>query len=250
MAHFPSETWLEMALDAVEAARQGMVVLEFERRARLLPLKAGATYVDRLRVLEDLVQSRIIRTDERCLHLGHLEESEWVVSCLEAGNPLAWKIAQIVDTRGHFLRKFDSNTLEEIGRLGEEAVMSLLEEALSEVAYSRVKHVSLVDDTLGYDILTPSVAGLEHPQLLEVKTSVRPGPEFSFFLSRNEFRVGSNNPNWRIVGVRIVDNRPILLGYFSLDRVFDWFPTDSCDSVSWASCRVEVSRETFSAGLP
>lgn len=123
-------------------------------------------------------------------------------------------------------------------------------ERLPKSKVSQVRHVSLVDDSLGYDIVTPTVNSGESLHLLEVKTSVRPGKEFDFYLSRNEYRVGLNNVNWSLVCVRIVRNEPQILGHLPISRILDRFPVDQDDSVKWASCRVTVSQELLTEDLP
>ena len=91
-----SELWLEMALDAVEAARDHMLIQEFDRRAKLMPIVAEASYLDRIRVLDNLIESRVIGVDERRLILGQIEGVEWIMSGLELGNCTIWEIAEIV----------------------------------------------------------------------------------------------------------------------------------------------------------
>lgn len=245
-----SELWLEMALDAVEAARDRMLVHEFDRRAKLMPIADGMGYVDRTRVLDDLIQTQVIGVDERRLTLGKIEGAEWIAWKMESGSEIAWRIAEILDRRGHVVRKFEADRLKEIGLIGERAVIEHLSETVSESIQDQIRHVSLHDDGLGYDIVSPSVSGRESMQLLEVKTSVRPGKMFSLFLSRNEFRVGATNPNWNIVCVRIVDGFPCILGYFSIRDMVDRFPKETDLDIEWASCRMQVSCDSLSDGLP
>jgi len=245
-----SELWLEMALDVVSAARDRMYVQEFDRRAKLMPLVAGAGYIDRMRVLDDLIDTQVIGINERRLMLGQIDGVEWIMSGLASGNEVTWAIAEIVDRRGRVVQKFDAEVLTEIGQIGELAVVNDLRERLPKSKVSQVKHVSLVDDSLGYDIVAPTVNSGDSLHLLEVKTSVRPGKEFDFFLSRNEYRVGLNNVNWSLVCVRIVRNKPQILGHLPISRILDRFPVDQDNSVKWASCRVTVSRELLTEDLP
>jgi hypothetical protein len=245
-----SELWLEMALDAVEAARDHMLIQEFDRRAKLMPFVAEAGYLDRIRVLDNLIESRVIGVDERRLTLGNIEGVEWIMSGLELGNSTIWKIAEIVDRRRRVVRKFDADGLVQIGQVGEITVIEHLQNVLPDARKGHVKHVSVVDDSLGYDIVSPSTKDSDVTQLLEVKTSVRPGPEFHLFISRNEFRVGMNNPNWNLVCVRITDGQPRILGYLPMSRISDRFPIDQDKSVMWASCSVSVPPELMTDGLP
>lgn len=245
-----SELWLEMALDVVEAARDRMFVQEFDRRAKLMPLVAGAGYIDRMRVLDELIETQVIGIDERRLVLGQIEGIDWVMSGLASGDEITWAIAEIIDRRGRVVQKFDAEKLSEIGQIGELAVMRQLLDVLPKSRASQVKHVALIDDSLGYDIVAPSVNFGESIHLLEVKTTVRPGNDFDFYLSRNEYRVGMNNANWHLVCVRIVRDHPEILGHLPISRIADRFPADQDESVKWASCRVTVSRELLIRGLP
>ena len=245
-----SDEWLVMALDVVHAAEDRMTVQEFDRRSKLLPHAAGAGYLDRMRVLDELIAMQVVGLDNRHLVTGRIDEVDWVLSGLQSGNELTWRIAEIVDRRGLVIRKFDSESLVEIGLIGERAVVSQLQEQLGDHEAHRVRHVSLVDDSLGYDVASPSVGGREITQLLEVKTTVRPGRDFNFYLSRNEFRVGMNNSNWSLVCVQVVDNLPSILGHLQMAAIADCFPLDQHESVKWASCRVAIPRDVLNPGLP
>ena len=245
-----SELWLGMALDVVTAAQQRMSVHEFDRLAMLMPHIAGAGYIDRVRVLDQLINSRVVGIDDRHLTIGSIDGVDWILGGLQSGNATTWSIAEIVDRRQRVVRKFDADSLNEIGRIGEIAVMTSLRESLPESLNSKIRHVSQVDDTLGYDIVSPSVNSYENIQLLEVKTSVRPGTNFAFYISRNEFRVGENNPNWKIVCVQIVDGIGSILGHIPIEQIADQFPTDIDESVTWSSCRVTISSNLLFRGLP
>lgn len=245
-----SELWLEMALDAVEGARERMSVQEFDRRAKLMPLVAGAGYIDRMRVLDELIATQVIGINERRLILGQVDGIEWIMSGLASGNEVAWAIAEIVDRRGRVIRKFDAELLAEIGQKGELFVLNHLRERLAGSSLSQIRHMSPMDDSLGYDIVAPSVNSDESLQLLEVKTSVRPGGDFSFYLSRNEYRVGINNLNWSVVCVRIVRDQPVILGHLPASLIADRLPIDQDEKMKWASCRVSISQELLIEDLP
>jgi len=245
-----SEQWLQMALDVVTAAQDGMTVQEYDRRAKLIQYQAGAGYIDRMRVLDRLIEDRIVGLDDRTLTLGSIDGVDWIISGLQHGNQLTWTISEAVDRHRRVIRKFDSDALEEIGRIGEDAVIKRLAELLPTEECASVRHVSLNDDTLGFDIVAPSTRKSDEVQLLEVKTTVRPGVNFPFFISRNEFRVGVNNSNWSLVCVRIIDGEPVILGHLRLSQVAELFPVDTDDSVKWASCQVLAPSEILLDGLP
>ena len=59
--------------------------------------------------------------------------------------------------------------------------------------------------------------------LLEIKTSIRPGNNIIFYLSRNEYETGIKKNNWFLVFVQIIDNSEKLFGTFkpiSLQRFY------------------------------
>jgi hypothetical protein len=239
-----------MALDAVEAARDQLFVDEFDRRARLLPFTAEMGYIDRIRVLDELIDSKVIGLNERRLRLGQIDGVEWITAGLACGNEITWAIAEAVDRHERVVRKFESDLLAEIGQVGELAVLARLRECLFDSRRSQIEHVSLLDDTLGYDIVAPFLKSDESFSLLEVKTSSRPGKKFNLYISRNEYRVGLNNPNWFLVCVQIVRDTPQILGHLRLSQIADRFPADQSESVMWASCRVTLSQDILLEGLP
>lgn len=242
--------WLSMALEVVQAAQKRMSIHEFDRRAILLPHIAGASYIDRMRVLEKLIQDRIVGLDNKILVLGSIDDVGWILDGLRFGSEQTWAIAEVIDRRERMLGKFNAENQAEIGRIGEEAVMEQLRKTVPDDQLSKLRQVSLFDDSLGYDIVSPSISGQNQIQLIEVKTSVRPGDKFSFFISRNEFRVGSNNSNWKLVCVQIVEGSAKILGHFSIEQILDRFPNEIDDDVKWESCSVIISRAMLTRGLP
>jgi hypothetical protein len=75
---------------------------------------------------------------------------------------------------------------------------------------------------------------------LEVKTTVRPAEDFTFYISRNEFNVGNKTRNWSIVCVKIVNDTPLILGHLNLDQIRDLFPMEISEQVKWQSLKVTV----------
>lgn len=245
-----SRQWLAIARDVVSAAAEGLSIQEFNRRSVLQPLGVEASHFDRVRVLERLIEDQVIAVEDRCLALGRIDRAGWLLDGMRAGNSLIWEVAQLVDAQERAIRKFDFERLAEVGAMGEQFVVSELKRLVSPANHSRIRHVSLEDDSAGYDILTPSVSHSDQVQLLEVKTSVRPGNNFTFFVSRNEFRVGCNNSNWSLVCVRIIDNKPNLLGHVSINAIQNNFPVDQGPSIRWESSRVQIPMYALIPGLP
>jgi len=245
-----SRQWLAIVRDVVSAAAEGLSIQEFNRRSVLQPLDIDASHFDRVRVLEKLIEEKIIAVEDRCLAIGRIDGASWLLDGMKAGNSLVWEVAQLVDVQERVIRKFDHEQLAEIGSTGEDFVVGELKRLLSAEDSRRIRHISLKDDSAGYDVLTPSVTHSDQVKLLEVKTTVRPGNTFNCFVTRNEFRVGCNNSNWSLVCVRVVDSKPTLLGHINLSVIQSSFPVDQEPSIRWESSRVQIPLEVLRPGLP
>ena len=90
-------------------------------------------------------------------------------------------------------------------------------------------HVSLRDDTVGFDLVTPSVQYPEHLHHIEVKTSVRPTNYFEFFISRNEYEVGAVDENWVLLLVRKDQGIFNVFGHVFHSSLVALAPKDSVD---------------------
>lgn len=245
-----SRQWLAIVRDVVSAAAEGLSIQEFNRRSVLQPLDVEASHFDRVRVLEKLIEDQVVAVEDRFLALGRIDRAGWLIDGMKAGNSLIWEVAQLVDAHERAIRKFDLERLAEVGAIGEQFVVGELKRLISPRNYPRIRHISLEDDSAGYDVQTPSVTHSDQVQLLEVKTSVRPGSNFTCFLSRNEFRVGCSNLNWSLVCVRLIDSKPTLLGHVSINAIRNNFPVDQEPSIRWESSRVQIPTSVLRPGLP
>lgn len=255
MVEHPSHHWLTMATRITEAAAQRQLYSDFQHEVRMSIARAGESSHDYWQVIRKLVQTSVIGFEEtefsgKRLVLNSLREAEWLDPLLAEGNSLAWQIAETVDPKGQRAKKFDSDKLADIGRRGEEAVLAALRDAVDIDHHKLIRHVSEEDDTLGYDIRSPSVSGHRNQQLLEVKTTVRPQEKFRFYLSRNEYRVGKNNTNWAIVFVRLRNSTPIIEGFIRADQLLGLMPRDASEEARWQTAEIELSTTRFTPGLP
>ncbi len=138
------------------------------------------------------------------------------------------------------------------GALGEEHVSSECERWLRETGRpdlaAQVQRVSLVSDRLGYDVSAPDLGGTARQ--LEVKACS--GPGLRFFLTRNEFNVGSKFLTWSLVIVR-VDLRTqeaTVAGWCSASAIKDLLPTDRDDNAKWEVAMVRLPADALHPGLP
>ena len=105
-----------------------------------------------------------------------------------------------------------------------------------------INHVSLFDDTLGYDVEV-RLDGIK-ALCFEVKTTTRSSIKFPFFLSRNEAKVAAALPNlWFLGLVQILDGVATVIGTSSFDTLMPRMPVDKSDDVAWASvsCTFDTS---------
>jgi hypothetical protein len=151
--------------------------------------------------------------------------------------------------------KFDSADQEERaerGRKGEEFVVAACSAELASRGHSdlasRVRHVSLISDQLGYDVVSPNVVGAD--MRLEVKTTRQvASPEVTVILSRNEARAGSRDSHWRLVVCRITAADEVaLVGSCPYSQLSSVLPNDT-EAGEWMSCRLRLQVEALDPGL-
>lgn len=242
--------WDELSLDVVIAARTGMAVKDFEIQCRLAPAANGKSYFDRIRVAETLISDRLISVENGYLTLTNNFIPESLVDNLVRGSEVAWKILDCIDPAKKILKKIDQELLKKIGLDGELVVVQELRSHLGLNEFSRVRHISLVDDSAGFDIQAPSLKNSEETLLLEVKTSVRPGEQFTFYISKNEVRVARQNENWFLVGVDAYVGGFRVLGSLKFNTFSDFLPFNQSSSGEWETAKIVISKKMFFSGLP
>ncbi|MCW5892052.1 MAG: DUF3883 domain-containing protein [bacterium] len=113
-----------------------------------------------------------------------------------------------------------------------------------------VERVSLISDRFGYDVRAPSIAG--SPRLLEVKTQLGHLPAaFHFHLTRNEYAVGSDEPNWSLVAcaARNAELADIQIGgWCTADTLRPYLPNDG--NGRWSEAIVVLPKTALRGGLP
>ena len=242
--------WVNMAIDAIELAKSKATIEDYKKFCNVQPREAGQSFDDRIRVLDFLIRNKIILHDDKRLAIGTMKHTEWIDKALEKGSEQAWKIATAIDPDQFYLNKFDDEINKKIGLLGEHYVFEEILKALPNHLHLSVKHLSLVNDSWGYDIISPCLYPEEKRVLLEVKTTSRPFGEFRFFLSMNEFRVSQQKKNWYIVLVRIVNGKPTLEGNIVSSKMANIMPDNINNRVEWQSVKIKVDQDWVVRGLP
>ncbi|MBW4078437.1 MAG: DUF3883 domain-containing protein [Acidobacteria bacterium] len=149
---------------------------------------------------------------------------------------------------------FDDSHRQIVGRIGEEVVLARVQTELSELGHSEllvaVRHVSLYDDTAGYDIAAPCLDGSE--RLLEVKSTTREVDPVEIFLSRNEANTGLIRNNWCLVICQVTDvatRQGKILGWVPMQALLERLPLDVTGGV-WQKTKIEIPSDCIVPGLP
>ena len=119
-----------------------------------------------------------------------------------------------------------------------------LKKVLPEEKLSSIIHVSINDDTKGYDIEFDNI--INEKKLLEVKTSSLPGKTFSFYLSRNEYEVGKLNANnWSVVLVKLSNGNPVFFGALTVNDLNKYLPEEKFEDIAkWQVIKFLFQSET------
>lgn len=242
--------WDEISLEVLKAARSGMAVKDFELHCRLAPITNGKSFFDRIRVAESLIQDKLISIDDGYLKIANKMLPESLVNKLITGLPIAWEILDCLDLPKKYLNKLDYDLLNRIGLDGELAVINELKKILPIQVLSRIIHISLVDDSAGFDIQSPSIKFSDENMFLEVKTSVRPGDKFSFYISKNEARVAKQNDNWFLIGVESKPSGCQILGFLTFNMFSDLLPINQSSEGQWESAKIVIPKKIFIEFLP
>ena len=248
-----SNAWEELALEAFQAASEKISVREFKKQCELTPPGPGKTFYDRERVAEDLIESGVIEIDDGILRVSKAATKnlpDWLIEGLEIGRATSWQALDYLDPSEEVLRKIDQQLLQKIGLEGELAVMKLLLDGLPPAAHNRLRHVSLTDDSAGFDIFSPSFNNSDNTVLLEVKTTSRQGKNFTFFISKNESRIASHNQNWHLIGMLRAPDGFKLIGFLNYDQFSQFLPVDVSSSGAWESAKITIPSHVFLHGLP
>jgi len=245
-----SQVWDELALEVFRAARLGMARKDFEIRCRLVPNENGKSFIDRIRVTDFMLQENLVCLEDGCLKVVKQSVPDSLLEKLATGSEIAWQILECIDPPNKLARKLDLELLKRIGFNGEITVIKELESNLETAYIPKIRHVSLVDDSAGFDIQSPSIRSGEETVLLEVKTSVRPGQLFTFYISRNEARVGRQNPNWFLIGVEVLNGNYRVLGSISFPAFSDFLPLNQSEACEWETARISIPKKNFCQNLP
>lgn len=234
-------------LEVIKAAQQKMHFEDFKTGGRLAgDIRQG--YQARMAAFRELSSQGFVALEAGHIVLGELTPASWLTKALQEGAGASWEICDAFPAK---LRKFnpDDFHLREIGLGGEFFVLEWLREHLSENQGSSIEHISLTDDSAGFDIVSPSL-GNEGRIFLEVKTSTRQGDDFKFHLSRNEWNTALRQPSWYLLLVKKVEGNHTLFGYLDGNSLVSYYPQDSHQHFQWTSAVGKLSSDDVFSGFP
>ena len=234
-------------LEVVSAAKTKQHFEDFKTGGRLSgDIRNG--YQARMVAFLDLSEQGFVKLESGFMVLGTLSPAPWLTKSLLNGDIESWEFCDAYPARS---RKFkpDLFNLEKIGRDGEEFVISWLKLNLEVQLHSGIVHTSLTDDGAGYDIISPSTK-LQGRILLEVKTSTRPGDDFTFYLSRKEWSTALRNPNWYLILVRKIQGSFGLFGYLDNKSLVNYYPHDRHQDFQWTSVVGKLGPDDVFSGFP
>ncbi|WP_373318042.1 protein NO VEIN domain-containing protein [Virgisporangium aliadipatigenens] len=144
----------------------------------------------------------------------------------------------------------DPDQRAEIGAAAEDFVLDVCRRELDSLGRSdlaaKTQRVSLISDSLGFDILAPVIGGAS--RRLEVKgQSTSSRPFVRFFLTRNEFEVGRRCPEWSLVCCQ-VGSSPNVVGWCKAGTLAPYLPQDR--NGRWTEALVTLPISTLFPGLP
>lgn len=244
-----TDSWIEVASEIVEASESRWTVEDYKRFCGLQLPEAGKDRFFRLNVLAEMLQQNLIALEDGRLALGDPNSSTWLCNELRKGDKAAWSFFEAAYP-AKSARKFDDRHLKEIGLEGEKWVVEQYREKLSAEIFDRIRHVSVTDDTLGFDIATPSMKYNSRYLHIEVKASVRATSKFEFYLSRNEYEISLKDQNWILLLVRKQAGLYEVFGHAYHSALASLVPVDVDDSGSWASAKLSLGSADVYHGLP
>ena len=183
-----------------------------------------------------------------------LDAVRWEFVPTDATDLLSYLLPDPVEREAALMaaaRVFDESARKRVGRIAEEHVEKECKKILASVGRSdlasRVTRVSAVSDELGYDIASPDMEG--QPRFLEVKGTTSGHPRF--FISRNEFMIGTKYESWALVICHVFpEGESEILGWCNGATLLGLAPTDNVPTTRWENARITLASHHLSPGLP
>ena len=226
----------------------GLSLADF-RKVSTFSVEFGLGYEDHVRACDFLLAAGVVQLLDGNLSVTGLESSPWLIDALASGDPEVLSKMASIPRR---LWKFDpeKEVLRSIGLDGENFVLECLQRRLDPDLHSGIDHISLIDDSAGYDISAPSIYEARGAVYLEVKATTQITERFVFFLSRNEANVGRRLDNWYLVFVRKTADGWSLVGHLPFRDVSPLLPAEQSNFFEWREARGSLPIGDIRPGLP
>jgi hypothetical protein len=161
------------------------------------------------------------------------------------------------DRREAFLlaraRKVNADERQRIGELGEIAVLEACRQQLTDAGAvalaTEVQRVSMISDELGYDITAPRCD--RSPRRIEVKTTRAAGSIAPVIITRTEASVGSSDPAWMLLVVRLSDEESAqIVGWLDGQQITPHLPVNQGSTARWETASLRLPVTALIPGLP
>jgi len=211
--------------------------------------RATATRGEHTAVDLELAEARLVESGLLVQDAGQLVPAARLTAIVRADDRLAVNLLR--RALGEPSAPEVANARALVGERGEERVVRQCRdelEAMGRLDLSlQVQRVSLVSDSLGYDVWAPSIGTAARQ--LEVKTStLHAVGSFDFYISRNEFEVGRREPAWALVACQADGESVTVSGWCRALSLGVYLPDDQ--NGYWTEARVRLPRTVLAPGLP
>jgi len=234
-----------MAIEVIHFAERKSSLVDFKNFALIAKSDVGKSYYDRMRVAEFLIENQIIALVDDKFERTTKSIPEWLKPELDDGNFLAWELLDAMGLDESKVLKFEAELFSQIGLEGELFFIEYLRSRISPDRQELVKHISLTDDSKGFDIAAPSLQSAQFFDFWEVKTSTRPGSSFRFFISRNEYEASQRLKEWKLVAIQSLKSGPKVVGFLTGENLELLIPHDMDPRSRWHSVSINLTLDFF-----
>jgi hypothetical protein len=237
--------WMRMVSEVLDFAKRQVSVKDFRNYSLIAESDNGMSYYDRLRVADFLVESKVVSITDDHLEIVSNDVPDFLEDILIKGDGRAWTLIDSFNFDETKIIKFEQQLLTKIGLNGEHFFIEYLKSLLPSGCHSEIKHISLTDDTKGFDIVAPNLSNQKILDFWEVKTSVRPGNRFRFYLSRNEFEKSQVVSGWKLVAIHQSLEGLQAIGYLSGESLRSLVPKDNHPNSRWQTVAISLDSQSF-----
>jgi len=237
--------WIKMVAEVLDFAKRQVSVKDFRNFSLIAESDNGMSYYDRLRVADFLVESQVVSITDDHLELISTDVPDFLENILIKGDDRAWTLVDSFNFDENKIIKFEQQLLSKIGLNGELYFIDYLKSLLPSACHLEVKHISLTDDTKGFDIAAPNLSNQRILDFWEVKTSVRPGNRFRFYLSRNEFEKSQMVTGWKLVAIHQSLEGLRVIGYLNSESLRSLVPKDNHPNSRWHTVAISLDTQSF-----